>query len=158
VTPADWRRKADHADRQAEQAASTGDTDLAMVLSFQAIKFRETAGKLERALTKGTKRSIQREMLAAEPRKSQKYTSDADTKDFLRVANAAGHTLNSVAKAVRRRFGKGSHVNIGKALRGEKSIRPSWASYIASLTVSEAFPKGFEATSVNWPGGWAAED
>lgn len=149
-----WRKKAEDLEAQVDQLVIDGRVNEALPLAALAAGYRDLVDGLQ----KGTKRSIQREMLAVEPRKSLKYTTDADTKDFLRVANAAGHTLNSVAKAVRKKFGKGSHVNIGKALRGEKSIRPAWAAYIASLTVSEAFPKGFEATPANWPGGWAAED
>lgn len=138
-----------------EEAASLPEPARGLLLS-RALFLEQFARELERLRT-GTKRGIQSRMLAAEPRKSTLYTDDAKMKAFLKVANAAGHTLNSVAKAVRKEFGQGSHVNIGKAIRGEKPIRMSWAAYIASQTVSEAFPKGFEATAAHYPAGWVPE-
>jgi hypothetical protein len=94
---------------------------------------------------------------AARVRHSGGAPKDRKTKAFAKVANAAGHTLRSVAEAVRKKYGQGTHVNLGRALRGERAIQERWAQHIQELTRSEAFPEGWEALPENWPGGWSRD-
>jgi hypothetical protein len=96
-------------------------------------------------------------MQAAKVRHSAASSRSPKARAFAKVANAAGHTLRSVAEAVRRKFGQGTHVNIGRALRGDRAIQKHWAQHIQELTRSEDFPDGWEATPENWPGGWSRD-
>lgn len=97
---------------------------------------------------------------AARVRHSAAVTSEHDNvEEFLEVANEAGHTLRSIAEAVKEKFDKCSHVFLLKAVRGEKTIRRSWAEFIEELTKSKRYPKGYRAMSYNWPheNNWARE-
>ena len=130
--PEDWRRKAAHADAQSEQAALDGDTDLAVVLSYRAIKYRETADKLERALT-GTKqsRTVLNEM--AEPAQSEQWRKPPSMSDLARMLGCHRSFLT-------------------QARGGLTRIRRSWADRIA--TERPDLP----ATKKTWPKGWAPEE
>jgi hypothetical protein len=133
VTPADWRRKADHADAQAEQAAASGDTDQATVLSFQAIKYRETADKLERALT-GTKQTrTVRNKMAAGSAAAQEWRKPPNMSELARMVGCHRSFLT-------------------QARGGLTRIRRSWAERIAAVRPD------LPATMKTWPKGWAPED
>jgi hypothetical protein len=140
-------------------AADAGDVKTARDLTLLATEFLAAAAERER-LTSGSRSGNLDPMLAAaRVRHSEGAESDdRKVRAFLEIANDAGHTLRSVAEAVKRSHGKGSHVYLLKALRGEKAIRLSWAKTIQGLTKSIKNPKGFEASAKNWPGGWARED
>jgi hypothetical protein len=73
---------------------------------------------------------------------------------LVEVANAAGHTLVTLAEAVAARTKTDfSHAILSKAPRGKRPVRAQVAAIVAELTKSAAYPKGYEVTARNWPGG-----
>jgi hypothetical protein len=155
VLPSDLRLLAARLTAELERLPPGGQRDALAVAIRAALREADALDGLMSGDGRGT--TVEPMLPAARVRHSGGASKDRKTKAFAKVANAAGHTLRSVAEAVRRKFGQGSHVNVGRALRGDRAIQERWAKHIQDLTRSEAFPDGWEATPENWPGGWSRD-
>lgn len=165
MTPSQLRARAAALEEEAVAIVAT-DLQRARDLNATAEGLRILAEETE--LASGLRRSDRsgnstEKMQSAARVRHSVGTSDArDDQDvnvvrFQEIANAAGHTIRSVAEALKKKRGKGTHVYILKALRGGAGIRRTWADDIQELTKSLKYPHGFVASQRNWPGGWSRE-
>lgn len=159
TTPAEWRRKAAEYARKAKEATEAGDAEEALVMdraydtALRVAELMEQQAQQPEQRRKGSRSVTLKSMLpAARARISKGNVRSESASDLQRIANAANHTLRSLAEAV-----GCSNVFLTKAIRGDKAIRESWAKQIQELTRSKEYPAGFAATKRNWPGGWARE-
>jgi hypothetical protein len=131
--------------------ARAGRTEEASGLFFEARNLRATADALERLSQPQGRGKPSRVTSSARRRMSEASGSE---NPLVEVANAAGHTLVTLAEVVAKRMGtKFSHAILSKAPRGERPVRTAVAAIVQQETVSAKYPKGYEAIPRNWRGG-----
>jgi hypothetical protein len=146
VTPKQLLALADDYDRQADEAHARGDMAAMLELFAAATELRAAAEARGRLQVSNQPVSVGAMANAVVTRSARRRMSRAKTTDPLALAaDASGHTLRSLAKAVGM-----SHVTMIQARRGERRIRQELAEKIAEIT-------GFAATRKHWPLGWSGE-
>ncbi len=67
---------------------------------------------------------------------------------FVRVLNAAGHSIRSLAES---RGCPCSYGLLSMASRGDASISTTAAEWVRDHSKSDKYPDGYEVTARNWP-------
>jgi hypothetical protein len=155
VSPADWERKASHADAQAEQLAAEGRIADAVVLSVQAQRYREVAEEMRRALTPGKRpRTVHSDSRMTDAHKAALGTSrPGHAAKFRRwIANAKqerpyrAFSLRGLAEAAGTSASALSQAQRPRSDALARPIRPSTAREVERLT-------GWPADAAHWPAG-----
>ena len=133
--------------------ARAGDVHEAALKFLEARRIRETADALD-GLSQTQGRGKARGVTAIHPARLRMSEARESTNRLTPVARAAGYTLASLAEAVAKRTkSRFSHSILSKAPRGDRPVRSDVAALVQELTRSDEYPKGYEATPANWPGG-----
>lgn len=152
-TADDLLTRAEALEREAAEAMDAGHAQKAARLALQAVALLQAAVGLQNRHQSGTKRGM---VPAARTRisagRSKQHHGEDKAHPLIEAANAQGHTLRSLAEAVKAATGKPcSHAALSRGISGDRPIRKASADAVAKLT-------GYKATAANWPGGWSPEE